>query len=263
MDDANPASPVRHYIAINDLLVYGAVLTRPTGIQRVALNLALALHERYGYQSVRVLHSDVRHVSIPRSDSRSLLATLADPILRLLSHAPRVMQERLRSTARSLLSRLTGGGGRAVVLQRGDWLLVLGAPWIAPGAATAIVQLHERTGVRIALLVHDLLPATSPTWFADAQGLAAKRDIEVLIGSAEKIFTVSKEVGVELSERYNRASALLNPADPVMTATPLRQELMERCILSVGTLHPRKNLAALVRIWEAWAREEEDATGSF
>jgi glycosyltransferase involved in cell wall biosynthesis len=150
-----------------------------------------------------------------------------------------------------------------VVLQRGDWLLVLGAPWIAPGAATAIVQVHERTGVRIALLVHDLLPATSPAWFTDAQGLTAKRDIEVLIGAAEKIFTVSKEVGVELSERYNRASALLNPADPVIATTLSRQEPTERCILSVGTLHPRKNLAALVRIWEAWAREEEAATGSF
>jgi glycosyltransferase involved in cell wall biosynthesis len=150
-----------------------------------------------------------------------------------------------------------------VVLQRGDWLLVLGAPWIAPGAATAIVKMHERTGVRIALLVHDLLPATSPAWFTDAQGLTAKRDIEVLIGAAEKIFTVSKEVGVELSERYSRASALLNPADPVITTTLSRQAPTERCILSVGTLHPRKNLAALVRIWEAWAREEEAATGSF
>jgi glycosyltransferase involved in cell wall biosynthesis len=123
--------------------------------------------------------------------------------------------------------------------------------------------MHERTGVRIALLVHDLLPATSPAWFTDAQGLTAKRDIEVLIGAAEKIFTVSKEVGVELSERYNRASALLNPADPVITTTLSRQAPTERCILSVGTLHPRKNLAALVRIWEAWAREEEAATGSF
>ena len=132
MDDANSASPVQHYIAINDLLVYGAVLTRPTGIQRVALNLALALHERYGYQSVRVHHSAARHASIPRSDARSLLATLADPLLRLLSHAPRVVQERLRSTARGLLSRFTGAAGDAVVFQRGDWLLVLGAPCTAP-----------------------------------------------------------------------------------------------------------------------------------
>ena len=263
MDDANSASPVQHYIAINDLLVYGAVLTRPTGIQRVALNLALALHERYGYQSVRVLHSAARHASIPRSDARSLLATLADPLLRLLSHAPRVVQESLRSTARGLLSRFTGGGGDAVVFQRGDWLLVLGAPWIAPGAATAIVQMHERTGVRIALLVHDLLPATSPAWFTDAQGLTAKRDIEVLIGAAEKIFTVSKEVGVELSERYGRASALLNPADPVITTARLSPSSSERTIVSVGTLHPRKNLAALVRIWEAWAMEVEATTGSF
>lgn len=263
MDDANGSPSVQHYIAINDLLVYGAVLTRPTGIQRVALNLALALHEHHGYQGVSAVDSGARYVAIPQSSSRSLLAMLADPLLRLLSYSPRVVQERIRSTARSLLSRFTGGGGSAVVFQHGDWVLVLGAPWIAPGMATAIVQLHERTGVRVALLIHDLLPATSPTWFTDAQGLTAKRDIEALIGAAEKIFTVSREVGVELSERYSRTSALLNPADPVITATLQRGDPIERCIVSVGTLHPRKNLAALVRIWEAWAIEAEAITGSF
>ena len=256
-----PGSP-QHYIAINDLLVYGAVLTRPTGIQRVALNLALALHDLHGYQGVRIDNAGARFIAIPRSSARSPLARLADPLLRLLSHAPRAMQEFFRSTARRLLSRLAGGGGGAAAIQRGDWVLVLGAPWIAPGMASAIVQLHERTGARIALLIHDLLPATSPDWFADAQGRTAKRDVEQLIGAAAQIFTVSREVGAELFQRYGRPSTLLNPADPVMTSASLRASNMERCVLSVGTLHPRKNLAALVRIWEAWAEEVEATTGS-
>ena len=256
-----PESP-QHYIAINDLLVYGAVLTRPTGIQRVALNLALALHDLHGYQGVRIDNAGARFIAIPRSGARSPLARLADPLLRLLSHAPRAMQEFFRSTARRLLSRLAGGGGGAAAIQRGDWVLVLGAPWIAPGMASAIVQLHERTGARIALLIHDLLPATSPDWFADAQGRTAKRDVEQLIGAAAQIFTVSREVGAELFQRYGRPSTLLNPADPVITSASLRASNMERCVLSVGTLHPRKNLAALVRIWEAWAEEVEATTGS-
>jgi len=60
----------------------------------------------------------------------------------------------------------------------GSWILVLGAPWIAPGMADAVRLLKERDGVRIALLIHDLLPTTSQRWFADAQGQAAKRDVE-------------------------------------------------------------------------------------
>ena len=39
--------------------------------------------------------------------------------------------------------------------------------------------------MRVCLLIHDLLPATSQRWFADAQGRAAKDDIETLIAAAD------------------------------------------------------------------------------
>jgi glycosyltransferase involved in cell wall biosynthesis len=139
--------------------------------------------------------------------------------------------------------------------------------------ADAACELRQRGGVRLALLVHDLLPATSPRWFADAQGEAAKRDVETLIAAADQIFAVSAEVVAELSARYGKSATLLMPADPelgstaevrgaattgapTLRAAPLADE---RTILSVGTLHPRKNLVALIRLWDAWAREAESA----
>ena len=122
--------------------------------------------------------------------------------------------------------------------------------------AEAVRRSKERDGVRVCLLIHDLLPATSQRWFADAQGRAAKDDIDTLIAAADAIFTVSAEVATELETLYGKRATLLRPADPQLNHAhenaPVDLPFAERTILSVGTFHPRKNLAALVRIWDAW-----------
>ena len=275
MNGTHAPHAARRYIAINDLLVYGSAITRPTGIQRVASGIAAALVEHHEASTVSISSVGMRAVAIPDTSRRSLAARLAEPVLHLLAHAPRRVQESLRSVARTLLSRSARRGGDEISAKPGDWLIILGAPWIAPGMADAAKLLKERDGMRIALLIHDLLPATSPRWFADAQGQAAKRDVEALISAADSIFSVSPEVAVELKSRYGKSATLLMPADPQLStaasqrSTPSQQKSTlhgavqgERTILSVGTLHPRKNLAALVRIWDAWASEVAAAGGA-
>ena len=245
------------YIAINDLLVYGSAITRPTGIQRVASGLAEELTLRYGGECVSVSVAGMKTVRLPATDGSSVAARLAEPALRALSQFPRSIQERARSVARALLSlRAQRSHGTFTKPESGSWILVLGAPWIAPGMADAVRLLKERDGVRIALLIHDLLPTTSQRWFADAQGQAAKRDVETLITAADTIFTVSAEVAAELQTLYGREGTLLTPADPELSAHAGRNAAVppdaERTVLSVGTFHPRKNLVALVNIWDAW-----------
>ena len=245
------------YIAINDLLVYGSAITRPTGIQRVASGLAKELVNSHSATSVSISTESMRAAAIPDTSRTSVVARLAEPALHLLSLMPRRFQERLRTAARLLLARVArGAGGAPLTPASGSWLIILGAPWIAPGMAEAARVLTERHGMRIALLIHDLLPATSPRWFADAQGQAAKRDVESLISSADLIFAVSSEVATELGERYGLQAALLTSADPELSAGAKKFEALprgsERTILSVGTFHPRKNLVALVNIWDAW-----------
>ena len=245
------------YIAINDLLVYGSAITRPTGIQRVASGLAEELMQRHGAECVSVSAAGMKSVGLPASDVSSVAARLAEPALRLLSHLPRSIQERARGVARSLLSlRAQRSNGIFITPEPRSWMLVLGAPWIAPGMADAVRLLKDRDGVRIALLIHDLLPTTSTRWFADAQGQAAKRDVETLISAADTIFTVSAEVAAELQTLYRREGRLLTPADPELRSPTgihaAASGSAERTVLSVGTFHPRKNLVALVRIWDAW-----------
>jgi len=246
------------YVAINDLLVYGSAITRPTGIQRVAAGLSAALAVQHGATHVVVSDSGIREVTLPTSGRRTVAARIAEPALWLLARAPRRVQEAVRTVARAALGRLARQrGGDMIEPDEEDWLAVIGAPWIAPGMVRAIEIAKERHKVNVALLVHDLLPATSPQWFADAQGESAKRDIEALIRCADAVFAVSSEVVGELQQRYQKPTTLLMPADPELQPADQRQgfdarDEKERIILCVGTLHPRKNLVALVRIWERW-----------
>lgn len=258
--DTRPTS--RCFIVIDDLLVYGSVISRPTGIQRVAAGIGSALLERPQTLSVHVSSGEIRAAKLPQGGAASWRTRLSEALLRLLSLAPRSLQESVRSLARTLLSRLASKRAGATVQPAAeDWLLVLGAPWIAPGMANAVKALAARHDLRVALLVHDLLPATDPQWFGDTQGVAARHDMENLISAASLLFAVSDEVALQLRERTMRPVYSVPPADPLFPRTSLRAvaQPSDRVVLAVGTLHPRKNLVALVQIWAQWIqRSEED-----
>ena len=250
---AQPASP-KIYIAINDLLVYASAISQPTGIQRVASGLAAALIQTAGATPVLLTQDGARLATLPNADPGSAAPSglgylIREPLLRILARLPRRVQEAVRSGARSLLAqRAAGSGGTLVSMNRGDWILLLGAPWIAPRMASSALAVSEQSGARIGLLVHDLLPATEPRWFADAQGRAAKLDVESLIAQASQLFAVSPEVAAELASRYEKRAVVILPAEPQLHNTALPTTRGEY-VLSVGTLHPRKNLEALVEIW--------------
>lgn len=227
----------------------------------MAAGLSAALAAQHGATHVVVADSGIREVTPPTAGGRPIAARIAEPALWLLARTPRRVQETIRTLARAVLGRLARQrGGNLIQARGGDWVAVLGAPWIAPGMARAVEVAKETHKVNVALLVHDLLPATSPQWFADAQGESAKRDIETLIRCADVVFAVSGEVVGELRQRYRKPATLLMPADPeLQPAEQLHgfdaREGGERIILCVGTLHPRKNLVALVRIWERWCAQ--------
>ena len=105
MNSRADTDSTRAYIAINDLLVYGSAITRPTGIQRVASGLAKVLVDSYNAASVSISAEGIRVAAIPDTSRTSVAARLAEPALRILSLMPRRFQELLRTAARLLLAR--------------------------------------------------------------------------------------------------------------------------------------------------------------
>lgn len=252
----------RLLVVVNDLLVYRAATARPTGIQRLAEGYALHLPrvaDEAGVEVVPVVVSAEGFRAVPfDARRRSRSARVGEVVLAVSAILPRRLQERARAIGRRGLARLTSRTGQYLTPRTGDVALVLGAPWIAPGMADALVAARSRQDVGIAQLVHDLLPLTDPGWFADAQGTAAAGDLRVLLTNADTIVADSLEVAQEASQVVGRHVDTVLPPDPPLPAASDPRGLVpvEPYVLTVGTMHPRKNHGLLLDIWRAWIESD-------
>lgn len=139
----------------------------------------------------------------------------------------------------------------------GDWLLAMGGTWSNDSFAAAARELKDRKGMRLAMLVHDILPASHPELVADGHVVRFARWIEATTAIADVCFTPSRHAAEALSTHL-RASGI--PSIPIIPlpfgsgfAEP-RQDgpspLEGPYALFVSTIEVRKNHLFLARVWQ-------------
>ena len=257
----------RLLIVVNDLLVYRTAATQPTGIQRLAEGYA-----RHLPLAAATLGIEVRTAVVTPDEVREVtqgvtapggrrLARGAELALRISAHLPRRVQERARTVGRRVLARRAGRAGHPLEIGPRDTLLILGAPWIAPGMAAGAVAARARSGATLAQLVHDMLPITGANWYGDAQGVAAAADLTMLLGAADALAAVSPEVATEAASVAHRNVTVVSPPDPILPAAADSRGLRPDApyVLTVGTLHPRKNHVLLLDAWSRWLASDTGA----
>ncbi len=257
----------RLLIVVNDLLVYRTAATQPTGIQRLAEGYA-----RHLPAAAATLGVEVRLVVVTRDEVREIsqdamasggrvVARGVEFALRISAHTPRGFQDGARTVGRRFLARRAGRAGDGLEIGPDDTLLILGAPWIAPGMAAAAVAARARSGARFAQLVHDMLPLTGANWYGDAQGVAAAADLTVLLGAADALAADSAEVATEAAHAAHRPVATVLPPDPKLPAAHDPRGLRPDTpyVLTVGTIHPRKNHVLLLDAWSRWLASDQKA----
>jgi glycosyltransferase involved in cell wall biosynthesis len=257
----------RLLLVMNDLLVYRSAATQPTGIQRLADGYA-----RHLPTTAARLNVEVRRVVVAQAEVRDIaddvtffgrqrLAHSTELALRISAHMPRGVQERARTAGRRLFARGAARTGRPLEIGPRDTLLILGAPWIAPGMAKGAIAARTRSGARLAQLVHDMLPITGAQWYGDAQGVAAAADLSRLLRAADALAAVSPEVAAEAALVAHRQVVSVPPPDPILPAAADPRGLRPRVpyVLTVGTLHPRKNHVLLLDAWSRWLVSDNGA----
>lgn len=262
------AAAGRLLIVVNDLLVYRTAATQPTGIQRLAQGYARELPQVASTLGIQVLTvvvrpDEVREVTQDAGGGGRQVARGAELALRISAHLPRDVQERLRTVSRRILARRVRRLGHPLDIAAQDTLLILGAPWIAPGMAAGAVAAQARSGARLAQLVHDMLPITGARWYGDAQGVAAAADVTMLLGAADALAAVSPEVAAEAAHVAGRPVTAVPPPDPILPAPDDPRGLRPNTpyVLTVGTLHPRKNHVLLLDAWSRWLHTGDGAGG--
>lgn len=164
----------------------------------------------------------------------------------------------------------------AVEPRRGDTLLLLDSSWHIDGLFDAVESLRRDVGMRVGLVVYDLIPLRTPqfcdphlvrvfhAWWRRARGIAdvvlgisdaMRRDAEAAFAEGDAIplggrpAFASFRLGCELD--------LAGAEDPVRGALlrALEPPAGAAAFLTVGTIEPRKNhgliLDAMERLWSA------------
>ncbi|CBM10223.1 putative glycosyltransferase [Ralstonia solanacearum PSI07] len=223
-----------------------------TGVQRVTRCLARALAE--ARQNIRFVKWDARRgelVLISRAERDHLANWNGPPV------AP----------PEADLYPANGEAAPIVpshALGEGNWLVVPEVPHITFHSQPVTVQLFaaaRRKGLRTAFVFYDAIPLRLPELAPDAASHAAYMQQLLL---ADLVVPISHWSGRDLASFFHvhdkaapafmpRISPIPLPADFQTTpALPQRRGPTEPLILSIGTIDPRKNQAALLRAFERY-----------
>ncbi len=295
------------WIDVEDLFDYFRFNPHPSGIQRVAVALSRALVAGGGVRMLR--HEGVEGLAREArwEDVETMLATPPAPEQsrddgpvddierrtqiqrRILRMAPElrgplfragVLQSqvlhnvRLLARARQAPSlarravseRVVGSGAQ---LAAGDCYLMLGAPWSVPGS-TAVMAAMRAQGVRIGLLIHDVIPVRRPEWQAPARVAHFRAWLEASLTACDAVLTLSqftaRDVQAYAAERGIALAAAVRTIPAGTTPPPdaaARSEgfpVPDSYVLYVSTLEARKNHALAVRIWQQLMAEVRAGT---
>jgi glycosyltransferase involved in cell wall biosynthesis len=143
----------------------------------------------------------------------------------------------------------------------GDTLLVLGSPWFRTDYAELLAAMRARTGLRIAMLVYDLIPLTRPEFCDPGLVRTFRAWFSTTLPLVDRFMAISRATARDL-ERY-AAAAGLTLAGPVAVlpigtgfgeagppaASPRVAALPPGYVLLVSTIEARKNHLLAFRAW--------------
>ncbi len=161
------------------------------------------------------------------------------------------------------------GAAFASLVRPGDALVVLGSPWFHEEYADLVADLRARSGVRFAILIHDIIPLRRPEWCHHGVVRSFRRWHAGVLPHCDVIFSNSRATASDL-ERHARGAGitLRRSVQPVrlgtsfgLAATPDgdRPKGAEPAhdprlppgsyVLFVSTIEARKNHMLLFRVW--------------
>ncbi len=238
---------------VTDLLNLVRETGRATGIQRVQLGLA------EGILADAAAAADARFVVL--AERMGPLWTLDVGDLRaILAYclAERHDHDRARALVEAALDR-----ARPTDLAAARTFIILGAFWFWAGAPAALARLRAE-GLRIGVLVYDLIPETHPEYTSEGTVRAFRQGLAEGAQLWDFALTISEYTMHELARVLARLGAPAMPIRPVPLAHRMNAALPEEgnawppalealrgqdYILSVSTIEARKNHLALFQAW--------------
>lgn len=256
-EEGTPGGPQLH--DVTDLLTMVRDTGRATGIQRVQLGLA------EGILADPVAEEEARFVFLAERFGPLWTLARAD-IAAIIAYCLHEPHDALRAEA-----LVTGAMERArpTHLPSARIFFIMGAFWFWAGVPAALARLRA-AGLRIGVLVYDLIPLTHPEHTSEGTVAAFRQGLEEGAGLWDYALTISEFTARELGRQLAAIEAppipirpmplahRISPPDkPDALAFPeaVRDLQGQDYVLCVGTLESRKNHLALFQAWQILLRE--------
>ncbi len=266
--DQTPAFLSDHPIMfdVTDLLDFFGQRRLPTGIQRVQIEISLALMEdEADSQPLFCIYSSARRgwVALPSVDFQILcrLAKQSDDA------SDPIWIEQLFRIYRMIAI------ARTIQLSSGPTLVNLGTSWSDRNYLLDVRTARTRTGILYVPLVFDLIPLIEPAWFMESLVRDYRAWFNSLLHSADGFLVISQATRRDLLDKAAERKAPIS-ADAV-PVVPLdgnfRQDAADVAalqaygltprayVLLVSTLEPRKNHVGAFRAWMQLSETMDEA----
>ena len=149
----------------------------------------------------------------------------------------------------------------------GDVLAAFGAPWFGASHPALLREARSRLGLRVALLVYDIIPLRRPEWCDPAMAALFRDWYRAALPQADTVFAISRATAEDVRRHAGQEGLpLAGPVIPVpvgsgfapprAAAAPMaRLPAPGGYVLFVSTLEARKNHILLVRAWRRLLEE--------
>jgi len=247
---------------VSDFLDYVERHPTPSGIQRVEREVLTRLEMDYvpSGRAAGCRLDRLRHEFEPVD-----LSFLLDPAIDWMQRCAGPERQSLPNRAKRLLGALAtrdAAPRHEVPFADGDVLVNLGGAWHDRCFPEAVDRLRHEKGVRVAFLLHDIIPVTHPEWVVPTLAEGFRSWLREMVAIADLVFTSSHHVrnefltyvaqeGLRLPPvsilRFSGGFEKWNAAASIERMAPT--QLPAQFALFVSTIESRKNHQLLIQIW--------------
>jgi glycosyltransferase involved in cell wall biosynthesis len=188
-----------------------------------------------------------------------MIRTRATEVARLLKRLWRHRNGRV-SRSRELMDHFS------TIAEPGDILAVFGAAWVVSDFMSCIERATREKGLRLALLIYDIIPLRRAEWFEERLANAFRTWFDCTLPLADVVLTISAATARDVTQYAQSAKLVLRAAPtPIPVGTGFKKndasspiaspELSSRLppansyVLVVSTIEARKNHLLLFRVW--------------
>ncbi len=245
------------WVDVGDLIDYAGAFRRPSGVQRVVFELCRALAAGGDAAVGFVRHGTAEFEPVAWPAIAAMFGSLNNDAP---AKAPAGMWVRQMAALRALLavplSVLPGARAMGAPLRRGDVLLVAGAGWSDPDHVSQVARARQLHGVKVALLIYDIIPALRPEWFDPVQSARFRNWFDGMLAISDRLLAISGATARDLAAYRLQAGRVDLPIHVVRLGDGLpdlrvaaSSGIDRPYVLFVSTIEIRKNHALLFDVW--------------